>query len=379
MAQRGMGTTLVEGGRIINVDVAHWTVDVQTTHSQRKLLDMQVGAPYLHFARGEGIYAMPEVGSKVEICLPSDGSPFVLCFVTTFEREGAAGDASTHPDEPSAVDAPSEVTYRAGRPRLQQGDIMLRCRDGNQIWLHRGGVVEIGSTGLAKRLYIPVANTVRDVCENYRLLSPAGAMQWTVKRSDVSADEAAEAVFSMDVSEHAQDTKASVLVQAGYVDAVKRLQLLIAPTAIDRETGEVEGDAVYALSVDNEGNVESTIAKNVQVNISGELSLRADQAASFQFSDGFSESVTGDYSTEITGSHTLRARSSKEIFDAQKVIEAQIIKCGSENANTPVILATNAVLQFLAGHIHGTPAGPTTPPTIPVTPPQAIARKLYGE
>ena len=59
MIQRGINPTSVEGGRIINVDMAHWTVDIRTSHSQRQILDAQLGAPYLHFHSGEGIFPDP--------------------------------------------------------------------------------------------------------------------------------------------------------------------------------------------------------------------------------------------------------------------------------------------------------------------------------
>jgi hypothetical protein len=380
MSQRGLNTTLVESGRIINVDIAHWTVDVVTVHSQRKLLGLQVGASYLHFGRGEGIYVMPEVGSKVKVCIPSDSPPFILCFVSAFERENAeASGTTTQPVQTEQIDTPTEVTYRAGRPRLQQGDIMLRCRDGNQLWLHRGGVVEIGSTGLSKRFYIPLTNMIRDVCENYEFLSPAGDMYWTVHRADQNASGDAQTIFTLECNELAQDKKATIFVQAGYVDDTKRFRMVIAPKAINFKTGVLSGNSVFLLDIDKEGSVNIEIGKDLTALVHGNFSMQIDGSAEYKYNGGLKETISGSHTEKTSANHEMEAVSSYEKLSSGKTIQSPVIKLGGDGATTPVILGTPAVLNFLMGHTHGTPAGPSTPPTTPVPPTLAIARKVYGE
>lgn len=389
MVQRGVNPVLIEDGRIINVDMAHWTVDVRTMHSQRQLLDMQVGAPYLHFTAGEGIYAMPEVGAKVKTCSPSDGSPFILCFITTFEREGQPagdeGETTTRPTTETSSeggDAPSEVTYRAGRPKLQQGDIMMRCRDGNQIWLHRGGVIEIGATWIAKRYYIPLLNTVRDVAENWEALTVAGDMMWHVERADSSQSRETredEATFTLLAKNLAQDQFATVLVRAGHVDDTKRFKIVVAPNAIDTRTGEVSSGAVYSMEVDEEGNLDVSVEKDTTITINGDLSLTVNGDADATYGSNLTENVSGNHEETISGSHKLEAASSEERINGSKTVTCPMIKMGSSGASTPVVLATPMVIQFFLSHTHPVVGGATLQPTIPVPVSSLAARKLYGE
>lgn len=389
MVQRGVNPVLIEDGRIINVDMAHWTVDVRTTHSQRQLLDMQVGAPYLHFTAGEGIYAMPEVGAKVKTCSPSDGSPFILCFITAFEREGQPqsdeGQTTTRPTTETSSeegDAPSEVTFRAGRPKLQQGDIMMRCRDGNQIWLHRGGVVEIGATWIAKRYYIPLLNTVRDIAENWEALTIAGDMMWHVERADSSQSSESrqdEATFTLMAKNFAQDQYATVSVRAGHVDDTGRFRMIVAPNLIDTRTGEVRGEAVYTMDIDEEGNVDITVKKDVTITIEGELSQTVNGDADYVYGSNRTINVAGNSEEIVSGSHTFEAASSEERVDGTKSISCPSIKLGSSGAPYKVLLGTPAALAFFAGHKHTVIGSETSIPVSPVFPNQVSARKVFGE
>lgn len=389
MVQRGVNSVLIEEGRIINVDMAHWTVDVRTMHSQRLLLDMQVGAPYLHFAAGEGIYAMPEVGAKVKTCSPSDGSPFILCFITTFEREGQPqsdeGQTTTRPTTETSSDtgdAPSEVTFRAGRPKLQQGDIMMRCRDGNQIWLHRGGVVEIGATWIAKRFYIPLLNTVRDIAENWEALTLAGDMTWHVERADSSQDRESrgdEATFTLMAKNTAQDQYATVLVRAGHVDDSTRFRMVIAPNLIDMRTGEAQSGSVFTMDISDSGSVDMTVSENVSVTIEGDLDQTVNGDATYEYGSNRTSNVSGDSSDTISGSHRLEAASSEERIDGTKTITCPSIKLGSSGASKAVVLATPAVIQFFLAHTHAVIGSVTDRPTVPVSEAMLSARKVCGE
>lgn len=375
MIQRGVNPVVIEDGRIINVDMVHWTVDVRTTHSQRQLLDMQVGAPYLHFAAGEGIYAMPEVGAKVKTCSPSDSPPFILCFITTFEREGQPasdeGEATTRPTVETSEngDAPSEVTYRAGRPKLQQGDIMLRCRDGNQIWLHRGGVIEIGATWIAKRFYIPLLNTIRDVAENWEALTVAGDMTWHIERSDSSQPSESrqdEATFTLMAKNLAQDQYATVLVRAGHVDDTKRFRIAVAPNAIDTRTGDVRSGAVYTMDVDEEGSLDVTVEKDVTININGDLDQTVNGNAQLTYNSDLTETVSGNHEETISGRHRLEAASSEERISGSKTITSPMIKLGGTGAATPLVMATVPLIQFLGYHTHVVVGSATQGPIPPV-------------
>jgi hypothetical protein len=362
--------------------MAHWTADVVTKNSQRQLIDLQWSNPYFHFAGGEGIFVMPEVGAMVKVCMPSDGPPFILCFVTTFEREqtnssdtDGSAQTSLQPDSPQSQENPREVTYRSGRPKLEQGDIMLRTRDGNALWLHRGGVVEIGSTAISKRYYIPLLNTIRDICENYELASLAGELSWQVTRADQNPEGSAEAVFTLSSRNFAQDKFATVFLRVGHVDDTNRLKLIVAPNKINPKTGEVDGDAVFEFTINESGDLDCTAKGDANITVEGSLSQTVQGDASYEFQGNLTEGVSGDQSTTISGSHTLEANSSTERLSAGKTIDAQSIKLG-QGAVFPVMILSPVMMTYIKFHTH---PGNGLPPS--VAPPESMikSRKATAE
>lgn len=196
--------------RVMSVNYVNWTVDVLSTFDRKFFFDIQVGAPYLHFNNGEGIYVVPEVGALCQVCIPGDSSaPFVQSFVAPMEVAGdpsqpdgpevievdQAGNEQVNKDAMSGSDAPDGTTSRsgsapyprtdanfsAGRPLGKPGDIYLRTRDGNFIVLHRGGVLQIGATELAQRIFVPINNRIMDVSGEYEHLNTGGTVQWGIQ------------------------------------------------------------------------------------------------------------------------------------------------------------------------------------------------------
>ena len=195
-------------GRVLNVNLVNWTVDVVTQFDRKFYADVQVGASYLHYNSGEGIFVMPEVGAVIMIAIPSDSTaPYVQCFLAPMETANATGkfndpdksivttqqgtqqantsnvDTSDAPDGTRSrggkVPFPAvDARFDAGRPPAKPGDIFIRGRDGNYIVLHRGGVLEIGSTELAKRIYIPIGNKILDMSGQYEHNSTGGSVWW---------------------------------------------------------------------------------------------------------------------------------------------------------------------------------------------------------
>lgn len=165
----GGGPAHIHEGVITDVNMLNWTVDFSTTFDQRRFPNIQVASPYLHPRRGAGIFAVPEIGAKGLVCLPSDGfSPFLLCYVMPEVTRDDAADG-----EPG-------FTYAGGRARYSPGDIIMRGEDGNTVVLRRGGVIEIGSTALARRFYIPISNVIADICSRYEMHSLGGNIRWGV-------------------------------------------------------------------------------------------------------------------------------------------------------------------------------------------------------
>jgi hypothetical protein len=172
-------------GRIINVNLVKWTVDVIAQFDRKRYFNIQVSTPYLHHANGEGIYVMPEVNAQVMVCIPSDSTaPFVMSFIMATETVDASADdaplgTTQHAQAPAN---PTDSSFAGGRPQAQPGDIVLRTRDNNFVILHRGGVLQVGSTPLAQRLYIPLQNLIMDVSENYEHQNSGGAIKWGIQQ-----------------------------------------------------------------------------------------------------------------------------------------------------------------------------------------------------
>ena len=378
--EQGMNPVRVEEGRIVNVNLRRFTVDVRTRESQRTYLDIPWSSPYFHFARGEGFCFVPEVGAKVKVCRPSDSDPFVLTFITPFERIPLSDEAAPPPQGTASnpTGGQTEISYRAGRPRMEQGDILLRTRDGNELFLHRGGVVEIGATKLARRFYFPVLNFIRDLCENYQLWGAGGSLSWLVTRSDESPDDEAYAVLSIAAREAAQHAMASVALRMGHLDDSLLYELVIGPQAINPTTFESEA-AVYKIQVDREGTVTCSVKKDVSLTVEGKVTADIEGEGSISFGSNLSLDVGSDLSIKASGRHKLEAASSTEQLDGSKIIDSSSILLGSSSAWMGVVLASPALIAFLAGHTHPVTGPVTGPPTPALAPNQYQARKVRGE
>ena len=376
--ERGPNPVRIEEGRISNVNMARWTADVRTRESQRTYYDLTWSSPYLHFHSGEGISFMPEVGAKVMVCKPCYSDPFIMSFVTPSERyTRQEGSTNTTTSDTTSEEAGTDVTYRAGRPRLQQGDLLLSTRDGNRIWLRRGGVVEIGSTRIAKRFYIPLLNYIRDVCENYDLWSAGGTMRWTVTRSDEDPDDLAYGVLSIAAKNAAQDAMATVGLKIGHVDDTSRLRISVAPGGVSPNDGDVTS-AVYTLEVDDEGSRSEDVGKNADLTVAENLTWTVTGSGVLTFGDGLTMSVSGDHVVAVNGAHSLTADSSVERISGQKVIDSSDVIIGGPSARDGFVLATLAFAQFVSGHTHEILGSSTGPPTPGLMEPQYKSNHVKG-
>lgn len=316
------------------------------------------------------------------VCMPGDGTPFILCFITPHERPDAdeddgsgATDGTTGEDE---EEARSTVSFKAGRPNLQQGDIMIRTRDGNGVWFRRGGVVEVGATSIAKRIYIPLLNYIRDFCENYELSTGGGRLSWNVARSDQNPDDEAAAVLGIMGRDMAQHEFGTVAVQIGHVDETKRLRIEIAPQKVHPVDLTVSDGSVFILEIDEEGSLTSNAGKDCTIEIGGEQSVTVSGSATHTYSSGLTEDITGDQATTVSGSHSLEATSSSETLSADKTIDAPSIKLGGSAVNHLVM--AEPFLPWFVGHTHSHPMGPTGPAVAPPADPSGImTKKVTGE
>ena len=176
---------LIERARIVTVNTRNYTCDVVTEFSQTHRFDIPFMVPYCNQDQGEGINFMPEVGSVVWICAPSEGGRDHFVLGWTMIDEGGA--------------------YRGGRELLNPGDVHFSTRDGNVLHLRRGGIVQIGATPVCQRIYLPIRNVIQDFAENYEMHTPAGDWTWTVAREDEDGDGHQACTWELGVKEFADD------------------------------------------------------------------------------------------------------------------------------------------------------------------------------
>lgn len=208
---RGFGSTHVFQAKVVNVNPSAWTVDVVSQFDDRTYPLIQVGSPYLHYNNGEGLFAMPEVGSVCMVCLPADSSPaFVLTYLAPLERSGVTGKTT---DGKSV----QEAVFHAGRPQAMPGDIFLRTRDGNFVTLRRGGVLEIGATELAQRIFIPIGNLVLDISGEYQHFNTGGSVVWGLQEGPVDDTMPTRMIQTFRV--YADDKYADIRIVRGNVTA----------------------------------------------------------------------------------------------------------------------------------------------------------------
>jgi len=205
--------------RIVNVNLVNWTVDVVSQFDRKRYFEIQVASPYLHHNNGEGIYVVPEAGATCQVCIPSDSSPpFVLAFVMphTFVNSGT-DDApqGTAQQQGGPQQFATDASFDGGRKAPKGGDIVLRTRDSNFIVLHRGGVLQLGATELAQRIYIPLKNLVTDISENFAHHNASGSIRWGLQDGPSDTNFPSEYMHTFRV--FANDAAADIRVLCGNV------------------------------------------------------------------------------------------------------------------------------------------------------------------
>lgn len=324
----GLGKTDIFAGRVMNVDYKNFTVDVVSQFDQIRLLQIPVGAPYLHPNRGEGAYAMPEVGSKCFVCWPGDSSPpFVLCFIMPHETESDVSEDAPAGTEPKGDTNQGAVraSYAGGRPRAKGGDIVLRGRDGNHIVLHRGGVLQIGANELSQRVYVPLNNQIMDFAENYALHSSGGSVSWGIQEGEGEENLPNQFVqtFRVFANEQYADLRVAVgkvhnpapdndtgLTNAGVgKDSPIVFELALSRNGFRAEDGGLlpatGGNLKLRLAFDRDGNLGARFEGVLYARCKKKLVLNVDDSIEITGGAGLSVNITGDTSFKTSGTFEM--------------------------------------------------------------------------
>jgi hypothetical protein len=355
----GSEPAFIHEARVTDINLNTWTVDVRTQWDRKYFFDIQVGSPYMNPVTGEGIYAMPEIGSKCFLLIPSDGPPpVVMAFIMPAQTIGDVGT-----DDAPAGTAPSPgastntgATYAGGRTRAKPGDIYLRGRDGQFVVLHRGGVLQIGSTALAQRLYIPLNNVITDISQNYHHYNTGGSINWAVSTGPNidNPPTCLKQTFRL----HANELRATVLVRCGTIADIVGVdpsavgasdiqsegigtsksnpiiyEVIIAPEEINADDGTIRsttrGAAKMQFAFDRAGGGYLWAAGSLVVATKKKVILRADD--SITISTGKSLSVSASDSARLDGGKLLE-------------LQGQVIKIGPgdkkvAHVGSPVVIS----------------------------------------
>lgn len=342
-----------EEATVVDVNRRTWTVTVQTRFMDKSPPEVQVLSPYLHHVGGEGFHHMPEPGATCYVAFPNDNTPpFII---------GYKGVANAVSEEEV-----SEVSFRSRRPRMDPGDIGFSGRDGNFILLRRGGIVEVGCSSMAQRVYLPIKHTIKDFSENYQQSTLAGDVTWHVDRVEDDPDGLAKSVWVFHMNEHAQDAKASVRIAhygtppEGSVSVA--YDMVIAPSGIDKATGEVS-EAVYRISILSDGSLNQ---------LSGARVIRVEGDDSVTATGNLSYTCDGDATFGAGGTTTLRGRT--------VVTEGKTLH-GSANARSPHVLG-DVLVQWAASQVWPVDMATLTAKPTPASIAQlqrALSRKVFLE
>ena len=382
-ARTGNRTARFETGVVASVNVQNMTVDWTAQHSGKQMAGVQVMSPYLHYNNGEGFNCCPETGAICVLCWPSDEeSPFVMGFITAPEIVGAvSGNVQQEAQDPD-VESPDDMSpaqttnsggtttpkttdasYRAGRPVMNPGDIWIQGRDENFLILKRGGVLQIGSTNICQRAYVPISNFIRDFCENYELNTAAGSLSWLVHPVEKDPAGNAPTEFTLLTREFAQDKSASIKVSVGSLDSEPKppggpsddktyIEVVIAPGNIDPASEEVSGDPLYVLRISKDGYSYSMQAGSRTVEVKQDDSLTVGRNQTIQVTKDRSVTVGGKVTETITGEHNITGSdASTETWAKIKTISAALVKLGGPDASEPGVLGLQ-LLSWLATHTH---------------------------
>ena len=365
VAESGYYPALVEEARIVDVNVRDWTVDAISQYGERRFFEIQAMSPYFHFANGEGIYVMPEIGSTCWVCTPSTGlmaQPFILGWGSPVDERDEADS-----------EAPA-VNYRSNRSVLNPGDIMMKTRDENFVILRRGGVVQVGSTPLAQRFYIPLGNLIRDVVENYQMRSLAGDLDFKVHRTveDVAGNQLTS--FSIKSKLHADEPGHTAVLNMGshQNDSTLRLSLLV------NESGAEDAPVAALFQIAQDGSVTWDVEGTWTQVVTGNTTLTVEEGSLLI------ETLTGNVSINSGGTLAITSAGQCSIIAQDAMtIEATTLDVEADQVNLvgavsiggsggePLVLGTTLVnlltevLQQLASGQAGVSVAPGSPQAFP--------------
>jgi len=420
MAQGGAFQTQAVVGTVVDVNLLTYTVDAVSEHTNKFYPNIPFSSPYCNDAQGEGFTAVPEVGSWVLLVEPGDGSDAILV-AYLMKPDSSDGEGAD---------------YRGNRhKRPKSGDISMTTRDGNFFYLHRGGSLRLGATPIAQRMYVPLNNLIRDICQEYKLETIGGSLHWRVENIEVNNP---VAELTLSARELAEDLNPSVIVRIGrlsddetvepgtfregaslaypanqppvdlfthtteagvvnqqgagvaYIELeIHRLGRHVSGPKIGEENIEADGPPVppkFIFRVDREGNQFSRTEGGVNREVAGKSFIRMESDFTHHVLGGYNTAVgtvpepfpvaTPGNLIEKVQTDTTRECSAtmKDKCNFRVIDAATSIKLGGDTALQPVVRGSD-LFAWLSAHAHP----PTGGPPITPLPPTVLSQKVYIE
>lgn len=354
----GVRPAIVISAKVIDVNLDEFTMTVASLNFRNPYFNIPFLSPYQHYANGEGIYFMPEVGSICWLCLPSEGGKPIVMGWGSLPQRGSNN-------------------YRGKKQALNPGDIYLGTRDENFLALRRGGVVQIGGGPLSQRIFLPVNNTIKDFCENYGLHTIGGDLEWTVQRSEETPDGSRPTTLKITARQFANDAQpvaqlqigshdgggtsilSLIINESGSVGATKKIELTMG-TDGSVNWNVIGGD--FTLGVD--GNVNTHSTQDTNIGADKNISMTALQQVTIQAQQGLSISSLGDL-VDIQGANGVNVGPTMTVGPGGSL-------------QFPVMLASQLVLFWMANHGHGALGGVlgAGPPLLPFPEEAAVSSVL---
>jgi hypothetical protein len=318
------GAPLIVQGVIQSVDTETYTCTVAT--ADNRVWEGVPINPQTVGKDGRGSFYMPEVDSPVWVCRPSDQRmPFIMA-------------GSSLPKQMTDEDDEDPNDHRMARPVLGEGDHMLSGAGSSPfVILRKGGSLEIGSTQMAQRIYVPLQDTIREFFGNLEQHAAGGSMEWKTRTDDDTHGTAKDPVeYRLRVKEFSDEEP---MIDIGF-GRIKGEDL---QSTVDGLVGEIVGRVLInnttKLWIDKSGNL-------MRVQDGGEFVSLGGKKTEYIHADFFQQ-VRGISSVDYGSREVVVQRN-----DTQSVGGDQSTSVGGslvEKVSGPVTRTTGRVTEEIKG------------------------------
>jgi hypothetical protein len=236
---------------------------------------------------------------------PSVGdTPFIFAF-SIAPKQTDAGDDNEDPND-----------FRLNRPVIGEGDqVVASSPGGGFLILRRGGTLEMGASEFAKRVFIPIRNTVRDYFENWFGHGAGGSFGWETRREDDQHGVKRTPVeLKLDVKEFAEDSPI-IKVRLGRIAEEDAEQIPQGQVASIIASLNINDRVKYW--VDRQGGVASVVYGPTTASyqgprvehFSGQVSRRI-RGRLIEFYGSQNKTIADDYKVALGGDHVVEAKGS---------------------------------------------------------------------